>query len=226
MTSSSLPFIFKIGMSAARPINRQMRQFIRSFTHIRSHQLGHISFPASPHDSSNMALGLIFDFDGTVTEDDSIASVVNAALSHHKAVSSPETCQSLTDAWHHVVKSYMADLDAYNRIVDPAIQRDRTTPLDVARSHFSNDQRRQIERASLLRVQDAGLFRGVPLEHLFRHGQHHRENKVVKLRNGFSDLIDLIRSPSVRTSSLHGCLAQSYAPVSCLLIPEFRSLRK
>lgn len=192
-----------------------MRQFIRPFTHIRSHQ----------PDSPNMALELVFDFDGTITEDDSIASVVNAALSHHKAVSSPETCQSLTDAWHHVVKSYMADLDAYNRSLDPAVQHDRTTPLDVARSHFSNNQRRQIERASLLRVQDAGLFRGVPLEHLFRHGQHHRENKVVKLRNGFSDLIEIIRSPSVRTS-LDDCLAQSCALVSRLLIPEFRSLRK
>lgn len=144
-----------------------------------------------------MALELVFDFDGTITEADSIASVVDAALSHHKTVSSPEACQSLTDAWHHVVKSYMADLDAYDRNLEPSVQHGHSTSLDVARAHFSNNQRRQIERASLSRVQDAGLFRGVPLEHLFRCGQEHREKQVVRLRNGFSDLIDLIRSPSV-----------------------------
>lgn len=212
-------------MPTARPSNRPIRQLIRSLTHIRSHQSRPMSALASPQDSSNMALGLIFDFDGTITEDDTIVSVVNAALSHHKTVSSPETCQSLTDAWHNVVKSYMAGLDAYDRNMGPTIQHDHTTPLDVARAHFSNNQRRQIERASLLRVQDAGIFRGVPLEYLFRCAQEHREKEVVKLRSGFSDLIDLIRSPSVRASPA-GYLARSCALVNRLLIRGLRSSRK
>lgn len=160
-----------------------------------------------------MALELVFDFDGTITESDSIASVVDAALSYHKSVSTPETYHSLTDAWSHVVKSYMADLEAYRGISNPDIQHNHTTPLDAARAHFSNDQRRQIERASLLRVQEAGLFRDVPLEHMFRSGQMHRDNNVVKLRNGFSDFIDLIRSPSVRPpggANLARCLVIAY----------------
>lgn len=160
-----------------------------------------------------MTLDLVFDFDGTVTEKDSIASVVDAALRYHKSVSSPETCQSLTNAWHHVVKSYMADLDAYNKGSEPAIQHDHPTASQVARARFSNDQRRQVERASLLRIQDAALFRGVPLEHLFRSGQQQREDNVVKLRSGFSDLIDLIRSPSVRMPN-----SLSTNPASCLVI--------
>lgn len=160
-----------------------------------------------------MTLDLVFDFDGTVTEKDSIASVVDAALSYHKSVSSPETCQSLTDAWDHVVKLYMADLDAYNKSSEPAIQYEHPTPSHVATAHFSNDQRRQIERASLLRVQDAALFRNVPLEHLFRSGQQHREDSVIRLRSGFSDLIDFIRSPSVRMPN-----SLSTNPDSCLVI--------
>jgi hypothetical protein len=145
-----------------------------------------------------MALTLVFDFDGTITEDDSIVSVVNAALGHHKTVSSPETCQSLTDAWHHIAKSYMADLDAYDRNVSPGIQCNHPMSLDEATALFSNGHRRQIERASLLRVQDAGIFRGVSSEHLFGCGQEHRERGVVRLRTGFSDLIGIVRSPSVR----------------------------
>lgn len=148
----------------------------------------------------NMALELVFDFDGTVTESDSIASVVDAALSYHRSVSAKETCDSLSDAWRHVVKSYMEDLEAYHKSFSPAAQHDHATPLDAARSHFSNDQRKQVERASLLRVQEAGLFRDVPVEHLFQSGQEHRDDSVVKLRNGFSEVIGLIRSPSVRTA--------------------------
>lgn len=173
----------------------------------------HPSSTPTPHqDSSNMALELVFDFDGTVTEEDSIASVVDAALIYHESVSSPEACQSLTNAWDHVVKSYMADLDAYDKGSEPAIQHDHPTPSHVARALFSNDQRRQIQRASLLRIQDAALFRNVPLEHMFRSGQQHREDSVVKLRSGFSDLIDLIRSPSVRMPN-----SLSTNPARCLV---------
>lgn len=157
-----------------------------------------------------MTLELVFDFDGTITETDTIASVVDAALSYHKSASSPETCHSLTDAWRHIVKSYMADLDAYHKSFEPVTQNNYQTPLDAARAHFSNDQRRQVERTSLLRVKEAGLFRDVPSEHLLLSGQEHREKNVVKLRNGFSDFIDLIRGPSVRThtspANLSGCL--------------------
>lgn len=163
-----------------------------------------------------MALELVFDFDGTITESDSIASVVDAALNYHKGASPPETYQSLTDAWSHIVKSYMADLEEYRGSFNPAIQHNHTTPLDAARAHFSNDQRRQIERASLLRVQEAGLFRDIPVEHLFHSGQTHRDKEVVKLRNGFSDFIDLMRSPLVRMqppppqANLGGCLVIHY----------------
>lgn len=143
-----------------------------------------------------MTLELVFDFDGTITDTDTIASVVDAALSYHKSVSSPETCHSLTDAWRHIVKSYMTDLDSYHKSLDPVIHKNCPTPLDATRAQFSNDQRRQVERASLLRVQEAGLFRDLPFEHMFLSGQEHREKNIVKLRNGFSDFIDLIRSPS------------------------------
>lgn len=145
-----------------------------------------------------MTLELVFDFDGTITEDDTITSVVNAALTYHKTVSAPERFDSLADAWRHVVKSYMADLDAYHKDFDYTVQHDQSTPLDVARAQFSNDQRRQIERASLLRVKDAGFFRDVPLGYLFRCGQENREKNAVKLCNGFSDVIHLIQGPSVR----------------------------
>lgn len=149
-----------------------------------------------------MALELVFDFDGTITEADSIASVVDASLSHHRASSSLATFKSLTDAWHHIVKSYVEDLDSYHSTPDYAL-RDHTMSLEVARAHFSNKQRRRIERASLSRVQDAGLFRGVPLEYLYRCGQEHREIGVVKLRNAFSELIHLVQSHS-SVEKMHG----------------------
>lgn len=164
-----------------------------------------------------MSLELFFDFDGTITKVDTISSVVDAALSYHKTVSSPETLQSLTDAWRLVVKSYMSDLGAYCNGLDPDSQNDHRTPLEAARAKYSNDRRREIERASLLRVQEAGLFHGVPPEHLFRSGQEHRERNVVNLRKGFSDFIDLIRSPQVRTcflplppANVAGCLVTAY----------------
>ncbi|KAG8159337.1 hypothetical protein KVR01_010998 [Diaporthe batatas] len=147
--------------------------------------------------NSNMALELIFDFDGTITEADSIASVVDAALSHHKALSPTETFASLTDAWHHIVRSYLAELDSYHGILDSTVLgHHHPSSLQVAKAQFSNGQRRRIEQASLLRVQDAGLFRGVPLQHLYRCGQEHVEKQIIKLRNGFSELIDLARGPS------------------------------
>lgn len=159
-----------------------------------------------------MTLELVFDFDGTITQDDSIASVLAAAMSYHKANSSPEAAKSLTDAWHHVVKSYMADLDAYHKGLDPATQDSQLTPLETARVLFSNDRRRQIEEASLLRVKEAGLFSGVSLKHLFQSGHEHRERNTVKLRNGLSDFTRLIQSRSVRTKPTACCLLHlSYA---------------
>lgn len=154
-----------------------------------------------------MTFELVFDFDGTITDTDTIASVVDAALNHHKNVSSPETYRSLTDAWRHVVKSYMTDLDAYHENLGPVSHDDHPIPLDAARAHFSNDQRRQVERASLLRVREAGLFRDIPFQHLFLSGQDQREKNVVKLRNGFSDFVGLLRSPSVRTHTSPANLA-------------------
>lgn len=158
-----------------------------------------------------MALELVFDFDGTITEADSIASVVDAALSHHKASSSPQTFKSLTDAWHHIVRSYLADLDSYHGHLDSTTQNHHPTmSLEVAKARFSNNQRRRIEQASLLRVKEAGLFRGVPPEYLYRCGQEHKDNGIVKLRNGFSDFIGLVLGPSV--SALPAAIWPSRVP--------------
>lgn len=186
--------------SIASPTDRDISHRTVFETPLASNRWSSLSVSASHHDISNMTLELVFDFDGTITEDDSIAWVLDAALSYHKANSSPETYHSLANSWRRVVESYEADLDAYHRCFCPATQADDSTPLDVARNHFSNDQRRQIERASLSRVQDAGLFCGVPLEYLFQSGHKHREQGTIKLRRGFPDLVHLIRSHSVRTS--------------------------
>ncbi|KAL1853252.1 hypothetical protein Daus18300_011820 [Diaporthe australafricana] len=143
-----------------------------------------------------MTLELVFDFDGTITQNDSIASVLDAALSYHKANSSPKAADSLTDAWHHVVKSYMTDLDAYHKSFDPATQDSQLTSLETARVLFSNQPRRQIEEASQSRVKEAGLFSGVPLDHLFQSGHEHRDRNTVELRDGFSNFTRLIQSRS------------------------------
>lgn len=143
---------------------------------------------------------LVFDFDGTITTEDTIESLVNAAIDIQ--VTRGVSRDRLVSAWDHIVQSYAEDLDHHNHTYVAPDGRPPVRPLDIAMAQlwpirhleepiqvlldrYSGRQRRHVELASLARLKDEGLFRGIGPDDLLRAGQSDRAEPRVYIREGF-----------------------------------------
>lgn len=125
---------------------------------------------------------LIFDFDGTITQSDTIGALVDASLSFHKSQG-----HDLTTQWEQVVKAYTEDLQTFKNMYEPR-ERDRTT-LEAERRYL--DAIHDIDESSVARVSASGIFNGLNEAHLFRFGNEAAKSGAVKLRSGFAQLVEL-----------------------------------
>lgn len=148
-----------------------------------------------------VALELIFDFDGTITTEDTIASLVEAAMVFHVDRGSA-TSSGMTSAWKRIEQSYAQDLINHQKTYVAPDGTPPETPAGIAMARlwpikrlespthimvdrFSGRQRRHVELASLARVKDEGLFRGVWPEYLLSAGLLDRLHSRVRIREGF-----------------------------------------
>lgn len=148
----------------------------------------------------DVALELIFDFDGTITTEDTIASLVKAAMDFQ--VDRGSSRSGMTSAWKRIEQSYAQDLTNHHKTyvapdgkppethADIAMARlwpirRLISPTHIMMDRFSGRQRRHVELASLARVKDDGLFQGIWHEYLLSAGQQDRLNSRVRIREGF-----------------------------------------
>ncbi|KAH7163317.1 HAD-like domain-containing protein [Dactylonectria estremocensis] len=126
---------------------------------------------------------LIFDFDGTITQQDTIGVLADAAIDYQKR----QGGQDLQAEWDQVVRSYMDDFQRYSSS-HPTPASERTRADEELR--FLSGMK-DVEEASLRRVADSRVFAGLDAEMLRAAGAEAVRSGRVKIREGFSDLLGL-----------------------------------
>ncbi|POR31303.1 Uncharacterized protein TPAR_08503 [Tolypocladium paradoxum] len=126
---------------------------------------------------------LIFDFDGTITQKDTISEIVASAIdklptSRHRG---------LQAAWDRVVQAYLADYKHYTANYQPA-EAERTRLAQEARFLAGI---KCVEEASLDRVGSSGVFAGLKPEDLYQMGVDAVDNGRVVVRDGFKEIVEL-----------------------------------
>ncbi|KAJ4393732.1 hypothetical protein N0V93_002947 [Gnomoniopsis smithogilvyi] len=134
-----------------------------------------------------MGRHIIFDFDGTITEKDTIGNIAQAALEWRKTPDGGGA--DLTREWEHVVQSYVQDLAKYDQTQPPEQQR---ITWQQERDYLRG--RRVVEEASLARVRESGIFAGFAADdRLVAAGRRDRETGRTRIRDGFAEYLTMIR---------------------------------
>lgn len=126
---------------------------------------------------------LIFDFDGTITEKDTISTLAGAALAHQN----DRHGEDLGAVWDEVVKRYVSDCKQYSAGYEVPEAERRTAEEELAFLGGSGD----VERASLKRIRQSGVFRGLEEKQLFEMGRGAASDGTIALRDGAGELMRL-----------------------------------
>ncbi|KAG5912694.1 hypothetical protein E4U53_005210 [Claviceps sorghi] len=137
---------------------------------------------------------LVVDFDGTITQSDTIAELVGSAIQRHAA----PTQTHLQSAWHDALTTYLADLDAHQATYRPS-ETQRTTP---AQEEAYLAGLKPLEEASLTRVSRTGLFRALPPRVLHEMGAQAVLSGRIALRPGWHHLVDRATAAGVPVTVL------------------------
>ena len=129
---------------------------------------------------------LIFDFDGTITQNDTISEVARSAITFQKLTHGRE----LQATWDQVVKDYLDDCKQLDEDY-PEPESERKVVEDELKylTHSKN-----LEETSLVRVAKSGIFKGLSETTLVDAGVEARKSGKVKIRDGFDELIDFAES--------------------------------
>lgn len=165
----------------------------------------------------DVTLELVFDFDGTITTEDTISSLAKVAMDFQ--VDRGRSRNEMEMAWTAIVQSYIQDLDRHQDTYVPPVCKPPKTPWDIVLDQtcpirplqnsteinldrFSGRQRRHIELASLARVKDEGLFKGIWPKYFFIAGQHDRLHHRVRVREGFDPFTAQARQEALNMHAL------------------------
>lgn len=169
-----------------------------------------LSHPFTTHHSSvaNMysrrSYQVIFDFDGTITAKDTIEPLVQSALAfQHPSMSPAELSQTpLAEAWRNCKSQYLAELSAhYEKENDkPSDDVPVRGPRALEREQRSLDALWDVEMASVQRVGESGIFKGIKFQS-FREmgraaalaGRQGANDRAVVIREDFPEFLGWIR---------------------------------
>lgn len=124
---------------------------------------------------------LVFDFDGTITQQDTIGVLADSAIAyqrHHHDI-------DLRTEWARVVEGYVADYRRYS--LSHPVPADERRSVDDEISFLAGSK--LVEEESLDRVAAARIFRGLSAEQLRRAGEEAVRGGQVKIREGFGELM-------------------------------------
>ncbi|KAK2059858.1 hypothetical protein LY76DRAFT_625598 [Colletotrichum caudatum] len=129
-------------------------------------------------------LNLVFDFDGTITEKDTIGTLAQIALRFQN-----ERGIYLSSAWQQILKDYNQDHTHHVSTYKPVANGRLSLQEELAYLRGLS----VVELRSVQRVEQSGLFRGITREDLEKAGDAARTEGIVKLRDGFAELMDLAK---------------------------------
>lgn len=127
---------------------------------------------------------IVLDFDGTITTEDTIENIAQAAIKWRKTPEGGGV--DMTAAWQRIKDSYAQDLAEYQKKSDKSRRRSWGSELRYLRGL------RAIEFRSTQRVKDSELFKGFAEDtsrRLYNAGREDIETGRVKLREGFTELM-------------------------------------
>lgn len=141
------------------------------------------SVPLSETKPPSATMHLIFDFDGTITQQDTVGVLANSAIEYQKR----HRGEDLQAEWDQVVRSYMEDYQRYSSEHPMPAEERKCVEEEIRFLSGMKD----VEEASLHRVAASQVFAGLDAEKLRRAGEEAVRSGKVKIREGFEDLISL-----------------------------------
>lgn len=126
---------------------------------------------------------MVLDFDGTITQADTINTLATSAIALQKA----RHGRNLDETWQDVVGAYVADYERF---------RTGYMPAEEARSSVEQEMDyltavKPVEEASLDRVGRSAVFEGLDDEDLYQMGVVAARTGKIVLRNGFGELVEM-----------------------------------
>ncbi|KAF5674012.1 hypothetical protein FHETE_3072 [Fusarium heterosporum] len=131
---------------------------------------------------------LVFDFDGTITQQDSIGELARSAIE----LQHDRHGHDLQASWDQVVQSYIADYRHYKD--NHPSPEDTRTCVDHEIDFLSG--MKDVEEASLQRIAESRIFTGLDAETLSQAGSDAVKAGRIKIRDGFADVISLAKERS------------------------------
>ncbi|MCJ1298371.1 hypothetical protein MMC08_001160 [Hypocenomyce scalaris] len=135
--------------------------------------------PYPPRRTPTPRLVFLLDFDGTLTRHDTISALASLAYSH------PTRRQPPPPPWSHFTDAYLDDLRRYDAHYATRAEQRRSVDEEVA---YLRGVRR-VERASVERVEGAGVFEGVTGEVVGRGAEEMVRRGEVGLRGGWGRMV-------------------------------------
>ncbi|GAB0137000.1 hypothetical protein EsDP_00005283 [Epichloe bromicola] len=137
---------------------------------------------------------LVLDFDGTITQRDTIGELAQSAIRRKKH----QTQRDLQRAWDDAVRKYLQDHQSYTA---------NFTPPESERRAVEEEERflaglRPIEEASLTRVSHSGLFAGLEKSDLVQMGVEAVSTGRVRITEGYPDLLEEARRGGAKVDVL------------------------
>ncbi|CCF37486.1 hypothetical protein CH063_08800 [Colletotrichum higginsianum] len=131
------------------------------------------------------SLNLVLDFDGTITTKDTIGTLAEIALrfQHKRGI-------DLSSAWQQILRDYSHDHAEHVSKYRPGEEERISLADELAYLRGL----REVELRSVQRVEKSGLFRGITREDLKKAGNAARMEGSVKLRDGFVELMHMVKA--------------------------------
>ncbi|KAM0564060.1 hypothetical protein ACHAPJ_000268 [Fusarium lateritium] len=126
---------------------------------------------------------LVFDFDGTITQQDTIGELARSAIE----IQRNKHGHDLQASWDQVVQSYVAD---YRHYKDNHPSPEDTRKCVEQEIHFLSGMK-DVEEASLERIAESRIFNGLDAETLSQAGANAVKAGRIKIRDGFKDVMKL-----------------------------------
>jgi thiamine phosphate phosphatase / amino-HMP aminohydrolase len=130
------------------------------------------------------AVGLILDWDGTITRKDTTRFMGQIAKNHAAKLNSSGS-EETTRKWGGIIHSYADDFKAHAESYVPK-STDRTTVEEEAAWLTSLGS---VEHKSIQRVEDSGIFVGVTAREVKETADQAIESGELQLRDGWSDIL-------------------------------------
>lgn len=134
---------------------------------------------------------LILDFDGTITQEDTITVLADIACD--RLTQTQEERWDHCKRWETCCQKYLSEVENYPNLKE--LKKNRTT---IDEEIWFQRSMRVVEEASVLRVGQSGIFRGVP-DWVWREaGWRQCQRKRIRITSGFRKLVESVQDQEGR----------------------------